>query len=98
MARLSLTLLGGFQARVDDGRALDLSINEEWLLSERLRLRELALGGLARLLADRRDRRALEPATQIPHLDGEARLGLEAFFSHQRPPWASAAPPASSTH
>jgi len=29
---------------------------------------------------------------------GEARVGLEAFFSHQRPPWAAAALPASSTH
>jgi two-component SAPR family response regulator len=28
MARLSLTLLGGFQARVDDGRALGLSIKK----------------------------------------------------------------------
>ena len=37
---------------------------EEWLLSERLRLRELALEGLARLLADQRDRRALVPAVQ----------------------------------
>jgi enoyl-CoA hydratase/carnithine racemase len=36
--------------------------------------------------------------TAIPHLEGEARLGLEAFFSHQRPPWAPAALPASPTH
>ena len=36
--------------------------------------------------------------TAMPHLEGEARVGLEAFFTHQRPPWAAAVPPASSTH
>ena len=36
--------------------------------------------------------------TAMPHLEGEARVGLEAFFTHQRPPWAAGVPPASSTH
>lgn len=26
--------------------------------------------------------------TAVPHLEGEARVGLEAFFARKRPPWA----------
>lgn len=36
--------------------------------------------------------------TAVPQLDGEARQGLEAFFSHQRPPWAPAPPAAAAAH
>ncbi len=30
--------------------------------------------------------------TAVPHLEGEARVGLEAFFARKRPPWAPEAP------
>ncbi len=32
--------------------------------------------------------------TAVPHLEGEARIGLEAFFAHEPPPWAPEVPSA----
>src|SRR5215470_3024852 len=106
MTRVTLSLLGGFQARLDgksvaldpaavavdvaafergaaatglaaleeaaslyqgeflEGLALDEAPFEEWLVAERLRLRELGMDVLARLLAGQRDAGAREAALQ----------------------------------
>ena len=51
-----------YQGDFLEGMSVEESAFEEWLLSERLRLRELALEALARLLAHQRDSGTIEPA------------------------------------
>src|SRR5580765_4708504 len=53
-----------YQGDLLEGLTLQEPPFEDWLLSERLRLRELALEGLARLLAQHRDAGALDEAVQ----------------------------------
>ncbi len=53
-----------YQGDLLDGLALQESPFEEWLLAEQLRLRELALEALAKLLAQQRDAGALDEALQ----------------------------------
>src|SRR5262245_17582155 len=61
-----------------EGLALQEPPFEEWLIAERLRLRELALEALARLLSQQRDAGALEEAVQTG-------LRLVALDSLQEP-------------
>ena len=53
-----------YQGDLLEGLTLQEPPFEEWLLAERLRLRELALEALARLLAQQRDAGALDEAVQ----------------------------------
>ena len=53
-----------YQGDFLEGLTLQEPPFEEWLLTERLRLRELALEGLARLLTQQRDAGALDEAVQ----------------------------------
>src|SRR5262245_38144511 len=57
--------VGLYQGDLLEGLSLEEPPFEEWLIAERMRLRELALEALARLLAHHRDAGALDRAVRI---------------------------------
>ena len=88
-----------YQGDLLEGLSVEEPPFEEWLIAERVRLRELALEALARLLAQQRDAGALEQAVQtalrlvaLDPLQEPVHRTLMRLYAAARPARGRAAP------